>query len=129
MGLLDKIFKSDGDETKEKSSFPWTDLTDKDQITIAKEESNDKLVGIFKHSTSCGISKMVLRNFESQFEENENTKLYFLDLRKHRDVSNAVAEELNVRHESPQFIILQNEEVVHHASHQDIDAAKLEEIS
>ena len=129
MGLLDKIFKGDGDETKEKSSFPWTDLTDKDQITIAKEESKDKLVGIFKHSTSCGISKMVLRNFESQFEENENTKLYFLDLRKHRDVSNAVAEELNVRHESPQFIVLNNGKVVHHSSHQDIDAAKLNELS
>src|SRR6056297_2914560 len=111
MGLLDKIFKSEGDETKEKSTFPWTDLTDKDQITIAKEESKDKLIGIFKHSTSCGISKMVLRNFESQFEENENTKLYFLDLRKHREVSNAVADELNVRHESPQFIVLNNGEV------------------
>ena len=128
MGLLDKIFKGDGDRTKEKSSFPWTDLTDKDQITIAKEESKDKLVGIFKHSTSCGISKMVLRNFESQFEENENTKLYFLDLRKHREVSNAVADELNVRHESPQFIVLNNGEVVHHSSHQDIDAAKLNEL-
>jgi len=129
MGLLDKIFKGNEDGTKEKSKFPWTDLTDKDQITIAKEESKNKTVGIFKHSTSCGISKMVLRNFESQFEENENTKLYFLDLRKHRDVSNAVADELNVRHESPQFIILQNEEVVHHASHQDIDAAKMQELS
>lgn len=128
MGLLDKIFKGDGDRTKEKSSFPWTDLTDKDQITIAKEESKDKLVGVFKHSTSCGISKMVLRNFESQFEENENTKLYFLDLRKHREVSNAVADELNVRHESPQFIVLNNGVVVHHASHQDIDAAKLNEL-
>ncbi|WP_037320194.1 bacillithiol system redox-active protein YtxJ [Salegentibacter sp. Hel_I_6] len=129
MGLLDKIFKGDGEETKDKSTFPWTDLTDKDQITIALEESKNKTVGIFKHSTSCGISKMVLRNFESQFEEDENTKLYFLDLKKHRDVSNAVAENLGVRHESPQFIILQNEEVVHHASHQDIDAAKLEELS
>jgi bacillithiol system protein YtxJ len=72
---------------------------------------------------------MVLRNFEREYEENENTKLYFLDLRKHRDVSNAVADELSVRHESPQLIILQNEEVVHHASHQDIDATKLKDLS
>ncbi|WP_339646605.1 bacillithiol system redox-active protein YtxJ [uncultured Salegentibacter sp.] len=129
MGLLDKIFKSDGDEAKEKAEFPWTDLTDKDQITIAKEESKEKTIGIFKHSTSCGISKMVLKNFERQYEENENAKLYFLDLRKHRDVSNAVADDLNVRHESPQLIILKSEEVVHHASHQDIDAAKFEELT
>ncbi|HKL36034.1 MAG TPA: bacillithiol system redox-active protein YtxJ [Salegentibacter sp.] len=129
MGLLDKIFKSEGDETKEKSTFPWTDLTDKDQITIAKEESKSKLVGIFKHSTRCGISKMVLRNFEKQYEESENVKLYFLDLVNYRDVSNAVADELSVRHESPQFIVLNDEKVVHDASHQDIDAAKLNELN
>ncbi|PKD16633.1 cytosolic protein [Salegentibacter salinarum] len=129
MGLLDKLFKSDGDEAKEKSEFPWTDLTDKDQITIAKEESKEKTIAIFKHSTSCGISKMVLRNFEREYEENEKTKLYFLDLRKHRDVSNAVADDLSVRHESPQLIIMQNEEVVHHASHQDINATKLKDLT
>lgn len=129
MGLLDKIFKGDSDETKDKTQFPWTDLTDKDQITIAKEESKDKLIGIFKHSTRCGISRMVLKNFEKQYEENENIKLYFLDLVKHRDISNAVADELGVRHESPQFIVLSDDKVVHHASHQDIDAAKLKELS
>jgi len=129
MGLLDKIFKGDGDDATEKAKFPWTELTDKDQITIAKEESKGKTVGIFKHSTRCGISRMVLKNFEKQFSENENVKLYFLDLVKHREVSNAVADELSVRHESPQFIVLKNEEVVHNASHQDIDEAKLEELS
>lgn len=129
MGLLDKIFKNDENNNKEESKFPWTDLTDKDQITIAKEESKDKTIGIFKHSTRCGISRMVLKNFEKQYSDTENVKLYFLDLVKHREVSNAVADELNVRHESPQFIVLRNEEVVYHASHQDIDAEKLEELS
>ncbi|TDN88770.1 bacillithiol system protein YtxJ [Salegentibacter sp. 24] len=128
MGLLDKIFKSDGDDTKETTEFPWTDLTDKDQITIAKEESKDRLIGIFKHSTRCGISRMVLKNFEKQYEDSENTKLYFLDLVKYRDISNAVADELGVRHESPQLIVLRDNKVVHHASHQDIDAANLKEL-
>jgi len=129
MGLLDKIFKGDGEETKEKSTFPWTELTDKDQITIAKEESKEKTIGIFKHSTRCGISRMVLKNFEKQYSAKDDVKLYFLDLVKHREVSNAVADELSVRHESPQFIVLSDEKVIHHASHQDIDAAKLEELS
>ena len=128
MGLLDKLFKSDGGETGKVTSFPWTKLTDKDQITIAMEESKDKLVGIFKHSTRCGISKMVLRTFEREYEENEEVKLYFLDLIKDREISNAVANELSVHHESPQFIVLRNEKVVHHASHQDIDASILKEL-
>lgn len=129
MGFLDKMFKGNGNETDNTKKVPWTDLTDKDQITVAKEESKTRVVAIFKHSTSCGISRMVLRNFEKQYIENENVKLYFLDLRKHRDVSNAVAQKLNVRHESPQLIVLKDEKVVHHASHQVIDAEKIAEFA
>lgn len=58
MGLLDKLFKSDDNGSKEEATISWTPLVDKDQITIALEESKDKLVVIFKHSTSCGISRM-----------------------------------------------------------------------
>lgn len=128
MGILDKFFNSDKDD-KQEDGISWHPLTDKDQITIALEESKDKIIAIFKHSTTCGVSRMVLKSFEKEYTENEDVKLYFLDLRKHRDVSNAVANELNVRHESPQLIVLQNKEVLHHASHQDINAEKIAELA
>lgn len=124
MGILDKFFNSEN-TAKQENTISWHQLIDKDQITIALEESRDKIIAIFKHSTTCGISRMALKRFENEYAEASNVKLYFLDLRKHRDVSNAVANELNVRHESPQLIVLQNKEVVHHASHQDIDADKI----
>lgn len=129
MGLLDKLFKSDDNGSKEEATISWIPLTDKDQITIALEESKDKLVVIFKHSTSCGISRMQLKNFEKQYIENDQVKLYFLDLRKYREVSNALANGLKVTHESPQIIVLQNEKVIYHASHQDIDAEKIAELA
>lgn len=128
MGILDKFFNSDKDD-KQENAISWHPLTDNDQITIALEESKDKIIAIFKHSTSCGVSRMVLKSFEKEYSENEDVKLYFLDLRKHREVSNAVANELNVRHESPQLIVLKNNEVVHHVSHQDIDAKKIAEFA
>lgn len=128
MGILDKFFNSDKDD-KQEDGIAWHPLTDNDQITIALEESKDKIIAIFKHSTSCGVSRMVLKSFEKEYSENDEVKLYFLDLRKHRDVSNAVANELNVRHESPQLIVLKNKEVVHHVSHQDIDAKKIAELA
>lgn len=130
MGLFDKIFKSEGTENKEeKSKTPWIDLNSMSQLDEIEKASEDKTVAILKHSTRCGVSKMVLRMFESDYnlEENEAVQLYFLDLISYRDISNEIANRFKVRHESPQLIVLQNREVVHHASHQQVQASKLQE--
>ncbi|WP_300434452.1 bacillithiol system redox-active protein YtxJ [Christiangramia sp.] len=131
MGLFDKIFNSEKKETTEsKSATPWINLTSMDQLDEIEKISEEKTVAILKHSTTCGISRMVLKMFESDYDldESEPINLYFLDLRAHRDVSNAIAEKFGVRHESPQLIVIKNKEVVHHASHQQIQAEKLHEL-
>jgi bacillithiol system protein YtxJ len=72
---------------------------------------------------------MVLNQFEKGYEKNEDdVTYYFLDLLNFRDVSNAVAEKLNVVHQSPQLIILYNKEILHIESHQGIDIKKVQEI-
>ena len=70
---------------------------------------------------------MVLSNFEKSFdlEKDGNYKLYFLDLLANRDISNEVAVRFDVRHESPQLIILKNRKVVHHSSHH---SARIEDL-
>lgn len=69
---------------------------------------------------------MVLSNFERNYDLHEKDhKMYFLDLLANRDISNHVAERFDVRHESPQLIILRDGKVVHHASHQSIDVEDL----
>ena len=127
MGLFDKVFKSQRDISKnEIQEVPWHALTDQEQIEKLESESKEKCVAIFKHSTRCGISRMVLNNFERNYDLKETDhKIYFLDLLANRDISNRVAEKFNVRHESPQIIILKNGEVVHHASHQSIEVESL----
>ena len=83
--------------------------------------SAEKKVAIFKHSTKCFISKTVLKNFEKEVENsNKNVDYYFLDLLAHRDLSNKIADDLGVTHQSPQLIVLENGIVVNHASHQSI---------
>lgn len=131
MGLFDKMFNSDKkDNTEEKKETPWIDLNSMEQLDEIEERSEERTVAILKHSTTCGISRMVLKMFESDYDLNENEPidLYFLDLRAHRDISNAIADKFSVRHESPQLIVLRNREVVHHASHQGISADKLKEL-
>ncbi|MDT0676002.1 bacillithiol system redox-active protein YtxJ [Autumnicola musiva] len=127
MGLFDKVFKSERDVAKkEVVQVPWNDLTSAEQLEEIERESTERPVAILKHSTRCGISRMVLKQFEGDYKDDyDNVKLYFFDLLKHRDVSNEIASRFNVQHESPQLIILQNGNVVHHSSHQSIQVDNL----
>lgn len=126
MGLLDKLFKSQRDIAKDEIlEVNWHPLTRLEQLDEIDKESKEQPVAIFKHSTSCGISNMVLRRFESAIKkEGEGvTKLYFLDLLSNREISNAIAQKWGVRHESPQLLLIRSEKVVDHASHAAISAA------
>ena len=130
MGLLDKIFKTQEDISKEEIvEVPWHPLTRMEQLDEIEQESHKQLVVIFKHSTRCGISRMVLRTFESEIMDNpeQTYKLYFLDLLSNREISNEIANRFGVRHESPQMLILKDGKVVYHDSHHSIKAATLEE--
>lgn len=131
MGLFNKIFNSEKKENEvEKNPIGWIDLHSMEQLEELEKVSTERPVAILKHSTRCGISRMVLRNFESDYEldDNEPIELYFLDLISHRDISNEIASRFKVRHESPQLIVLKNREVVHHSSHQQIQAKTLHEL-
>lgn len=102
----------------------WTDLNNLSQLDEIISESNNAPVAIFKHSTSCGISRMVKRNFEADIKAKSQviSKIYYLDLLANRDISNAIADTFNVKHESPQLIILKDGIVTSHSSHSNISA-------
>ena len=130
MGLFD-FFKSDKEKTKstDKQALPWRRLQSLDQLTAINKASNNKTQVIFKHSTRCGISKMVLRQFEDSFALTEtDLDLYYLDLLNNRDISNEISAKFQVMHQSPQLLVLKKGKVVHHASHHDIQAADLVKI-
>jgi bacillithiol system protein YtxJ len=130
MGLMDKLFKSQRDIVKEElTGIQWEPLESVGQLYNIINNSEIKPKVIFKHSTRCGISRMVLNQFERGYEKNnDDVTFYFLDLLNYRDVSNAVAEKLNVVHQSPQVIILYNREILHIESHQGIDIKRVQEI-
>ncbi|CAA7390957.1 bacillithiol system redox-active protein YtxJ [Chryseobacterium fistulae] len=119
MSFFNKIFSNnENDSTQNKI---WKLLESEDDLQNAIEQSFHRKVVLFKHSTSCFISKMVLKNFERDFEGIEaDADMYFLDLKAHRSISNKIAEEFEIRHESPQLIVLENGKVINNASHEDI---------
>lgn len=128
MSLFGKIF---GDKKEENdSSLPlWKLIESESDLKKAIETSENKTVAIFKHSTRCFISKTVLKNFEAELRDKENNdaEFYFLDLIAYRAISNKIAEDFNVRHESPQLIVLENGSVKNSASHQDISLSQITE--
>ena len=115
------------EEGKPPSKIDWNPLTDLRQLEELVDLSNKTLVVIFKHSTRCGISMMVLRQFENEFHYGDEVMLYYLDLLQHREISNAVADRFGVEHESPQIIVIKNGEATYNASHESIAAADLKD--
>ena len=127
MKLLKKIFKKNDPEAQE-AFINWLRLINIDQIKQIRSLSKSETVFIFKHSTRCGISKMVIKRFENMFDESmSNVKVYYLDLLNYRDVSDKVGVTFNVIHQSPQLLIIKNEVSVFNASHQDITSIKLQD--
>lgn len=109
--------------TSARTSFPWTPLVSTDQLENVLNESEQRPVLLFKHSTRCSISAMVLNRFQEDWSlPSEDCGLYYLDLLQHREVSNAIENMTGVVHQSPQVILLHNRQVIYDASHHHISA-------
>ena len=101
----------------------WLNLTDINQLDDLIESSVNQKVIIFKHSTRCSISNMVKdrleRNWPNDLLEQD---VYYLDLLSFREVSNAIAEKLDVEHQSPQVLIIENKACIYFANHNFVSA-------
>lgn len=116
MGLINKLFGSK--EPKEEKVLPWIPLNTIKQLSEIQDKSKIKTQLIFKHSTRCGISRMVMNQFIEAYDfEMNNFDLYYLDLLSYREVSNEVGYKFQVIHQSPQLLVIKNGITVAHASH------------
>ena len=84
------------------------------------EKSKETPVVIFKHSLTCPIST------------DASTQMSIVDgdvnlviVQVSRNVSNEIEKRTNIRHESPQLIVLKDGKPVYHASHYQITADNL----
>ncbi len=60
----------------------------------------------------------------------ENLPLYFLDLIKYRDISNQIAQDFQVHHQSPQLLLIKDGECILDQSHSGISLEEaLEELN
>src|ERR1043166_7107171 len=99
------------------------DLTRLQQVaeleTLIAESESRPLV-LFKHSRSCGVSAEALDELILHLSGSRgaaDARYAMVTVQTHRDVSNAVAAKLGVRHETPQAIVVRDGRAIWSASH------------
>jgi bacillithiol system protein YtxJ len=97
----------------------WIPLNNADELDALKKKSFEEPQLIFKHSTRCSISSMVKNRLERSGTP-PAISFHFLDLISNRNLSNQVAADFFVEHESPQVLLIRNGECVYDESHNGI---------
>lgn len=128
MGIFNTIFGSNkGSEKESEEKSPWITLTSLEQLDAIEHKSAARTQIIFKHSTTCGVSRMVLNMFQKNpLLQGNSLDFYFLDLHRHRQISNEIAQKFQVLHQSPQLLVIRNGQTVAHGSHGGINEMDLE---
>jgi bacillithiol system protein YtxJ len=97
----------------------WIKLKDETALETLKKLSTRQPQVIFKHSTRCSVSSMIKNRLEKA-QVPHDLSFHFLDLIAHRSLSDKVAVEFLVEHESPQVLLIRNGECIYDQSHNGI---------
>ena len=81
---------------------------------------------IYKHSTRCSVSLVAMKHLFA-VDPREDEQWVHIDVVAQRSLTLALAEELNVWHESPQLIMLVDGKVMAHGSHHRVSETTVEE--
>jgi len=95
----------------------WREITTLEEWKQVKK--GERPFVVLKHSTACPVSASALEEYEQYLEKDPNSDIdyYLVKVIESRPVSNQIAEDLGVKHESPQIIYVKNGEPYWNASH------------
>ena len=96
----------------------FTPITTSSSLEEIINKSFEKPVLVFKHSTACPISGIVYNRIQHTSDElAEKFDCYLLLVIENRNASNAIADMISTKHESPQVLLLKNGACVFNESH------------
>jgi len=116
-----------------------------DELHRLLAESQSRPVLLFKHSYTCGVSLEALDELVAHLNDRGpkgstpleiesapqphdfHPQYAMVTVQTHRAVSNAIAQRLGVRHETPQALLVKNGRVVWSASHFRVTAAAVDD--
>ena len=94
----------------------WIPLTSENQLMEIIKLSAEKPQVIFKYSTRCSLSDLIKDRLERK-PVALSMNFYFLDLLAYRSLSDKIARQFDVHHQSPQVLLIKNGECVYDESH------------
>ncbi|MFO8233682.1 MAG: bacillithiol system redox-active protein YtxJ [Longimonas sp.] len=93
----------------------------------AREASFERPVLVYKHSATCPTSAWAQRNIDTWSDDHADWPVYRVTVQSARPVSNQIADDLSLRHETPQAIIVHKGEVIEHLNHNHVTPDRLTE--
>lgn len=100
---------------------PFRPLTSMDDLEAALDHAQDEPVVLYKHSAICPISARMEREI-AMLTDASDPPVYRVVVQDARPVSDAIADRFDVRHESPQALVVYDNAVLYDASHSRISA-------
>lgn len=103
------------------------ELFTKEDLEKVWEASTEESILLFKQSTTCPISASAFNQFNNFLEtKGEGIEAFFVKVRETREVSNRIAEETGIQHQSPQVLLMKDKQVLWNTSHGQITVDSLE---
>lgn len=107
--------------------MPYREITTIEEWNSTFEDSASRPVVVFKHSTTCPVSANALKEFNNYLEDKprEDVDYVLVKVIESRPVSNQIAEDTSVKHESPQIMLIDKKEKVWTTSHWSVTKAHI----
>ncbi|MGO4183309.1 bacillithiol system redox-active protein YtxJ [Paenibacillus sp. TAF43_2] len=105
----------------------YKEITSIEEWNNIYEASATRPLVVFKHSTTCPVSANAYQEFNQYLDgkPREDVEYVLVKVIESRPVSNQIAEDTSVKHESPQIIFIEKKEKVWTTSHWSITKAHI----
>ncbi|GBG10961.1 general stress protein [Paenibacillus agaridevorans] len=105
----------------------YREITSQEQWSEALQHSDNRPLVVFKHSTTCPVSANAHEEFSQYLNgtPREDIDYVLVKVIESRPVSNKIAEDTGVKHESPQIIYIDKGAKVWTASHWSVTKAHI----
>lgn len=107
--------------------MPYREIKTAQEWEDAFKRSEERPVVVFKHSTTCPVSANAHEEYNSYLNGSprEDVDYVLVKVIESRPVSNQIAEDTGVKHESPQIIYIDKKAKVWTASHWSVTKAHI----
>ncbi|MGO4369385.1 bacillithiol system redox-active protein YtxJ [Paenibacillus sp. YIM B09110] len=105
----------------------YKEITTIEEWNSALEGSDSRPVVVLKHSTTCPVSANAFNEFNQYLNDKPREDVDYLLVKviESRPVSNQIAEDTSVKHESPQILYIDKKAKVWTASHWSVTKAHI----